>query len=163
MLPLSSGLKSKPRRKPAWNTQEEDFLHAGFLLDLHFIPEGGVDMFSEMALDFQRITQRYIAEDGIHTHRCENLKSHLIGAGIAQPVYGRATGWTDRGSIPGRSKGFFCNLLRPDRLSAHPTSYQLGAGDCFPGGTHLLLVWRSRIEKLYLLSPICLHGVVLIN
>jgi hypothetical protein len=43
-------------------------------------------MFSEMGLDFQRTTRRYITEDRVHTQRCENLKSHLIGAGIVQPV-----------------------------------------------------------------------------
>jgi hypothetical protein len=35
---------------------------------------------SETSVDFQRITRRYIPEDiGLHNHRCENLKSYIIG------------------------------------------------------------------------------------
>jgi hypothetical protein len=34
---------------------------------------------SEMSLDFQRTTQRFIPEDKtLHNHRCENLKSYNI-------------------------------------------------------------------------------------
>jgi hypothetical protein len=35
--------------------------------------------FSEMLVDFQQTTRRYIPEDSIHhNHRCENLKSYIL-------------------------------------------------------------------------------------
>jgi hypothetical protein len=43
-------------------------------------------------------------------------------------------GLDDRGSIPGRGKGFFLQPVCPDRLGAHPASSTMGTGGPFPGG-----------------------------
>jgi hypothetical protein len=49
----------------------------GFLLDLFLDPEDDSDMFSEISVDFQWTTQRYIPEYGtLLNYRCENLKSY---------------------------------------------------------------------------------------
>jgi hypothetical protein len=66
--------------------------------------------------------------------------------------------WTrrpgNRGSIPGRGRGFFLYPLRPDRLWGHPASYPTGTGGSFPEGkvwrevtltTHTILSWGQEL------------------
>jgi hypothetical protein len=44
-------------------------------------------------------------------------------------------GLDDRGSIPGRGRGFFSSSLCVQTSSgAHPASYPMGTGGPFPGG-----------------------------
>jgi hypothetical protein len=75
-----------------------------------------------------------------------------------------------RVSIPGRGKRFSSSPQRPYRLCLPSASYPTGAASSFPGGkavgdveltTDLHLVPRSRMEELYLHSPIRLHGMML--
>jgi hypothetical protein len=59
--PPSSGSKNKPSNKPAYSSTPK--------IDAIFS--------SEMSVNFQRTTQRYIPEDRtLHNHRCENLNSY---------------------------------------------------------------------------------------
>jgi hypothetical protein len=47
-----------------------------------------VTCFSEMSVDFQRTTRRYIPEDRIlYNHRCENLKSYSVSFSVKQEKY----------------------------------------------------------------------------
>jgi hypothetical protein len=80
----------------------------------------------------------------------------MEGAGIAQSVYRRATGWTAGVLFPAGVRDF--SPFR--RVQTHPA---------FSGGkvardvkltTHLHVVPRSRMVKVYLHSAIRLHGVV---
>jgi hypothetical protein len=55
MLPLSSGLKSKPKKNPAWSSLCS-LLHAHVFLCLLFNLKDGVACSSEMSVDFQQTT-----------------------------------------------------------------------------------------------------------
>jgi hypothetical protein len=58
------GRKNKPSKKPAWNqVASRDCFHAGFLLGLFSNLKMGGICSSEISLDFQRTTRRYIPED----------------------------------------------------------------------------------------------------
>jgi hypothetical protein len=74
MSPPSSQLKNKPSRALA-------LLLARFMqiscLAYSVTVKMGATYSSEMSVDFQRTTWRYIPEDRtLHNHRCENLKSY---------------------------------------------------------------------------------------
>jgi hypothetical protein len=64
-----------------------------------------------------------------------------------------------RRSMPGRGKRFLSNPQRPDRLWGPFLSLQCGGSVKLT--THLHLVPRSRMVKLYFHSPTRLHSVVL--
>jgi hypothetical protein len=76
ILPPSSGLKSKPRKKPGWSRA---LLAVCFMLVLCLAYSSAVKMvicFSETLVDFHQTTQHYILQDRVlHSHCCENLKS----------------------------------------------------------------------------------------
>jgi hypothetical protein len=75
----------------------------------------------------------------------------------------------DRGSMPGRGKGFFCSLCIQSSSEVHPASYPMSTGCPFLGvkrgrgatlTTHPHLVPRSKMNRSYISSsPWRLNGV----
>jgi hypothetical protein len=61
--------------------------------------------------------------------------SELVGILLARIVWLRTGRPGDRGSIPGRGKGFFSyNLCVQTGSVAQPASYTMGTGGSFPRG-----------------------------
>jgi hypothetical protein len=72
--PPSSGSKNKPSKKPAWIQVASIVLVS---CSAHFSTLK-MEAISEMSVDFQRTTRRYIPEDrNLHNHRCENIKYYI--------------------------------------------------------------------------------------
>jgi hypothetical protein len=149
-------------------------LHAGniYFVTVLYPRESTVKMdlskVSEVSSNTRRPRGIYCVHEHIQCNRYEKVTCNALAAsgfGIALSY-----GMENPGSITG-SAGFFSFPQRPDQLlrPAQPLiQWVLGAlsqGVKRPGrdaGNSPRLVQRSRKVELYLHSPICIHGIVLI-
>jgi hypothetical protein len=72
MQPLSSGLNSKPRKKPPWSRQQGQLL-AGFYLGEVFNPEDGSDLF------FRNVDWLSLAYTALYPGKQTSLKPNYVG------------------------------------------------------------------------------------
>jgi hypothetical protein len=113
--------------------------------------------------------QNYVKVQDFRLNVSQNFKTVLKGgwswgSSVSQSDYRL----DDRGSIPGKGKGFSSGLCVETSSEFHPASCSMGTGVPFPGversrgmtlttRSHLQL--RSRISRSYTSSPPCrLHG-----
>jgi hypothetical protein len=107
---------------------------------------------SETSVDFQRTTRRYIPEySTLHNHRCENLKSYILlflvsgvqnsivvtflcSSGSSVSIVNNRRAWRQKNQCLSSGRDYSVLSSVQTRSGAHPPSYTMCTGGCFPGG-----------------------------